>query len=120
MQNIVNSGVIMGGSGNHIGKVNITGNSMDIENFGNKEGSMSEADWRILEEFLVKKQLEYGPRDERYKTCSELVERVEKKDEKGLKNVLKQAGKGFIETILGVGVTSAVRTVILTILDKLL
>ena len=121
MNHITNSGVIMNSTHGDVIVTggNVAGHDINIGNTCYERGRMTEADWRVLEEFLVGKQLELGPRDARYQTCASFAEQVEKKDEKGFLNILKVVGKGFFEALLGVGVSTAVRTSILTIIEKL-
>lgn len=120
MYHISNTGVIMSSQGDiTVTGGNIAGRDINIGNTYYEERRMTEADWRILERFLLEKQLEFGPRDARYQTCASFSKQVERKDEKGFRKILQAVGKGFFDALLGVGVSETVRTAVLTVIDKL-
>lgn len=80
--------------------------------------TLNENDWKQLEEFLLKRKGE--TEGEQNGKCEELLEKVKKKDKEGIKKMCYEWGAKKVKSIFTDNVTTAVKRIIVPIVNKIL
>lgn len=81
---------------------------------------LSRDEWDALEKFFIERQLNYRSTDKCFIVCTDILQAIEKREQNSVRSVLQKVGKSVLNTLLGVGITSATRVVVMPIIEKIM
>lgn len=125
MKEFHNSGIIQWSD--H-GGISVNGNNNQIVQRDNifetdvkfTKQELSRDEWDALEKFFIERQLNYRSTDKSFIVCTDILQAIEKREQNSVRSVLQKVGKSVLNTLLGVGITSATRAVVMPIIEKIM